>query len=164
MITPIGGSWEYQAPEVCNNEKYTHAVDIWSLGALCFTLLTGESFFPDRKTFNNYAFGQECDKKPIPNALRDQGIKSEAAIQLVTSMLQINPENRPSAKDALSHEWFKDPSGVGTLVTPELYKHFEAVLLRDGPVLKRLVIDPSAHPSSEAPLFNFYGVAYTYCL
>lgn len=37
------GTPEYVAPEMLAEEpRYTDAVDVWSLGVLCFELLTGE--------------------------------------------------------------------------------------------------------------------------
>ena len=32
----------FVAPEILNGEKYTHAVDWWSLGIVMFTLLSGK--------------------------------------------------------------------------------------------------------------------------
>ena len=136
LITTIG-TWEYQAPEILNGDQYTLAVDIWSLGSLFFRLLTGRSLFPNRKTFFTYAYSSDGHEKHGPrNALLAQGIESEAVIDLVTRMLQIRPENRPSVEDALSHEWFNNPSGVETPVTPKLYRHFMRVF--NGPALQRL--------------------------
>lgn len=41
------GTWEHQAPEVFGDGPYTLAVDIWSLGTIFFTLLTGRPLFPN---------------------------------------------------------------------------------------------------------------------
>ena len=39
------GTPNYQAPEIIQNKKYTYAVDIWSLGCILYTLLTGKLAF-----------------------------------------------------------------------------------------------------------------------
>lgn len=40
------GTPEYMAPEVLKGESYDYAVDWWSLGAVCYDLLTGSPPFP----------------------------------------------------------------------------------------------------------------------
>ena len=151
LVTAIGTP-EYMAPEILGGSVYTHAVDIWSLGCLSFTLLTGKSFFPDRKTFYTYVFHPDGYKNHSPReALLAHGITSEPVIDLSTRLLQIPPENRPSAEDALSHEWFNNPSGVETQeVTLELYNHFVKVL--SGPRLQRLITVPPDILAPNPPL------------
>lgn len=170
------GTWEHQAPEVFGDGPYTLAVDIWSLGTIFFTLLTGRPLFPNRNAFNTHIFKFEgCGEHSPRNALLAQGVKSEAAIDLVAWMLQIRPEDRPSAEGALSHRWFNNPSGMETQVTPELYSHFVKVL--SGPVLQRFMkVQPvengpsivsstvdETRPSSETiSLFIYHGNQYAY--
>eukprot|EP00118_Oscarella_pearsei_P005047 m.22554 g.22554 ORF g.22554 m.22554 type:complete len:618 (+) comp28355_c0_seq2:82-1935(+) len=38
----ICGTIQYMAPEILNNESYTHAVDWWSMGVLMYAMLVGE--------------------------------------------------------------------------------------------------------------------------
>jgi serine/threonine protein kinase len=40
------GTLCYAAPEIIEGAKYTEAVDMWSLGVLCYSLLNGELPFP----------------------------------------------------------------------------------------------------------------------
>lgn len=137
MKTMIG-TWAHQAPEVLSGKPYTLAVDIWSLGTIFFRLLTGTPLFPDRAKLLTRIIKYDMRGEHSPrNDLLAQGIKSEAAIDLVVQMLQVCPEDRPSAEDALSHRWFNNPSGMETQVTPELYSHFVKVL--SGPRLRRLI-------------------------
>lgn len=137
------GTWAYQAPEVNNDEEYTFAVDIWSLGYLFVTLLTGGPLFPNRKAFNLYAYGsQGGGVNDPPKALLDKEIEDKDAIDLITGMLQIEPLNRPSAKKALDHVWFQNhPETKSNRVTEDIYNHFEEVLRGNGPILRRCTID-----------------------
>src|SRR5271167_3669757 len=55
------GTRPYQAPEILEVVKenehdfnYTKAVDIWSLGCVCFQLLTGKVPFPNRKALEMF--------------------------------------------------------------------------------------------------------------
>jgi serine/threonine protein kinase len=43
--TTLCGTMEYLSPEMVYNLSYTHEVDIWCLGVLCFELATGKSPF-----------------------------------------------------------------------------------------------------------------------
>ena len=118
------GSWLYQAPEVYGGDEYTNAVDIWSLGCLFFRLWTGDPLFPDRKTLFSYIFCPQDSPKAL-----GEGIKDKAARELITGMFQLDPNDRPSAKVALSHEWFQNPSEMETQeVTLGLYSHFVDLL------------------------------------
>lgn len=101
------GKTRYMAPElVCPNrtERYSPApVDIWSLGIILFVLVT--NYFPFKKAdrscdrFQNFCkFGLE--------AFEIQDIVSATALDLLKQMLQVQPENRPSISQVLSHPYF----------------------------------------------------------
>lgn len=40
------GTLEYMAPEIINNNNYTHNIDTWALGILLFELVHGHAPFP----------------------------------------------------------------------------------------------------------------------
>ena len=137
-LKTVIGTWAYQAPEVLCGEPYDDAVDIWSLGCLFFRLWTGKPVFHSRKQLYTHAF---CSPEKPPEAI-GKGIKDKAAVELITEMLQIVPQNRPSAQHALSHAWFTNQPGLETQkVTQEVYAQFMKVL-KGKPILQRLTVEP----------------------
>ena len=108
LHTPVS-TQAYSAPEVLgldsNSETsdYTNSVDIWSLGCVIYELLVGAKLFALEGQVSRYYFG----KLPFPeDKLRGLSPPTDdIGISLLKSMLGIQPENRPTAAAALSHEW-----------------------------------------------------------
>jgi len=99
----------YGAPEVLgldsNSEtsNYTNSVDIWSLGCVIFELLVGTKLFLTEGQVSRYYFG----KWPFPED-KLMGLSpptSDFGISLLKSMLEIQPEDRPTAAAALRNSW-----------------------------------------------------------
>jgi len=72
--------------------------DVWSVGVMVFYMLVG---IPHRK-------GHHC---PGPGVLkgspRFQAL-SEPAKDFITSVLQVDPDTRPTARNALNHPWLRN--------------------------------------------------------
>ncbi|CAF1038971.1 unnamed protein product [Didymodactylos carnosus] len=99
---------EFAAPEVLQRKKYDESCDIWSLGILLYTMLSGTTPFafdrndtPDlilhRITNAKLSFKGPHWDKVSPNAKT-----------LVSSMLDIDPRKRPTARDILNHSWLSN--------------------------------------------------------
>ena len=87
----------YASPEVWKDEFYNSKSDIWSLGAVIYELTT---HFPpflgnDLKDLNSKI--QKGKISPIPKFYSDE------LFSLIKSMIQINPDQRPSCKKLLIH-------------------------------------------------------------
>eukprot|EP00878_Enallax_costatus_P003362 GHUV01003571.1.p1 GENE.GHUV01003571.1~~GHUV01003571.1.p1 ORF type:complete len:609 (+),score=221.69 GHUV01003571.1:1048-2874(+) len=106
-----GTPW-YMAPEVLSS-NVTPASDMWSAGVMAFQLLTGRLPFDDHR--NPFAPSISavwrsvlCDQVDY-NMPWWRGISDEGK-DFVDSLLQRDPDKRPSAKEALKHPWLQGNS------------------------------------------------------
>eukprot|EP00298_Acanthocystis_sp_HF-20_P013183 c20242_g3_i1.p1 GENE.c20242_g3_i1~~c20242_g3_i1.p1 ORF type:complete len:514 (-),score=208.12 c20242_g3_i1:20-1561(-) len=102
------GTPEYIAPEILEEKEYGSAVDLWSFGVMMYTLLCGfPPFHADNETklFFNICRG----KFDFPSPYWD--LVSPQAKDLIRHLLELNPEKRYTAQQALEHEWFNDVVG-----------------------------------------------------
>ncbi|KAF2865855.1 kinase-like domain-containing protein [Massariosphaeria phaeospora] len=131
------GTAEYMAPEVIQGAEYGTAVDWWSLGALCFNLLTGSPPF----VANNNAKIQE---KIVKQKLVLPYYLSADAKDLMTRLLRKEPKKRLGGnmpKDLQiikSHRFFRkinwkklearelEPPIQPLITDPELAENFDA--------------------------------------
>ena len=102
LAEQIGTSF-YIAPEVLRN-GYNEKCDLWSCGVILYILLSGSPPFygkNEKEIFSKILRGNFSFTNKIWNKI------SEEAKNLVNKLLEINPEKRLSAKDALNEKWFK---------------------------------------------------------
>ncbi|KAK2949020.1 putative Calcium/calmodulin-dependent protein kinase type 1 [Blattamonas nauphoetae] len=99
----ICGTPTYVAPEVLSGENYDQLVDCWSLGVLMYILLCGfPPFYDDNEAilFDKIKTG----KFRFPSPYWD-GV-SNAAKDLISHLLVVDPAKRYTVTQALSHPWF----------------------------------------------------------
>ncbi|KAM4629824.1 obscurin [Polymixia lowei] len=99
------GTPEFVAPEIVHQEPVTIATDIWSVGVIAYICLTCRCPFvgeTDRATL--LRVGEGTLNWDAPDVL----YRSPEAQDFLRSVLQPDPENRPSSFECLSHEWFQD--------------------------------------------------------
>ena len=102
LTEQIGTSF-YIAPKVLKN-GYNEKCDLWSCGIIFYILLCGSLPFNDRNEKEIYAKileGKFYFKHKILNKI------SNDAKNLVKKLLEIDPDKRLSAKEALEDDWFK---------------------------------------------------------
>ncbi len=97
----------YLAPEVrgiysANSEPgdedtFSLAVDIWSVGAIAFQLLTGRLAFPDGRQLFNYVVRDL--PFPVEKSLGDE------CNAFLKATMASSPRNRPNSAQALTHPW-----------------------------------------------------------
>ncbi|PKC59222.1 Pkinase-domain-containing protein [Rhizophagus irregularis] len=100
LLETICGSTGYSAPEMLLAKKYSGLeVDIWSLGVILYTLLCGALPFDDDDE-------NEMKHKIIKGEYEMEEFLSNEAKDLIRSILQLEPSERPTLKQILQHAWF----------------------------------------------------------
>eukprot|EP01103_Thecamoeba_quadrilineata_P010526 TRINITY_DN229_c0_g1_i1.p1 TRINITY_DN229_c0_g1~~TRINITY_DN229_c0_g1_i1.p1 ORF type:complete len:795 (+),score=201.82 TRINITY_DN229_c0_g1_i1:271-2385(+) len=103
------GTPSYAAPELLLCEGYAEPVDIWAVGVILYTLLSGcLPFFGETHTelFERILAGAFSFPDPEWTNI------SESAKSLVTALLTANPKKRLTAEKALKHPWILDATGT----------------------------------------------------
>uniref|UniRef100_A0A8H7NBH9 Autophagy-related protein 1 n=1 Tax=Bionectria ochroleuca TaxID=29856 RepID=A0A8H7NBH9_BIOOC len=105
------GTLGFAAPEVLGVKtggqggSYTFAVDIWSLGAVTYYILTNKMAFDNATDIVMYAMGM--GEFPIQALERNNA--SEKAKDFVKALLAANPESRPLVAATTTLQWLAEP-------------------------------------------------------
>jgi serine/threonine-protein kinase ULK/ATG1 len=92
------------APEIMMGKNYTNKADLWSIGIITYQLL-----------FKTLPFRARSEQELLNNILNNKGIKipegykiSDTLLDLLKSLLQIDPNVRISWKNYFDHPFFKE--------------------------------------------------------
>lgn len=100
------GTPEFVAPEVINYEPVGPPSDMWSVGVICYVLLSGLSPFmgeSDPETFANITRGEmDFDDEAFDTI-------SEDAKNFISLLLVKKRKNRMTAEECLKHCWLANP-------------------------------------------------------
>lgn len=99
------GTLDYLPPEMVQGRPHDHKVDLWSLGVLCYEFLTGKPPFEAETYEETYARISRAQYS-FP------GHVSASAKDLITKLLQLNPNNRLSLEGVLDHPWIKESASL----------------------------------------------------
>lgn len=93
------GTPEYIAPEVLTGEGHSFPVDWWSLGTLIYEMLTGLPPFYSEVTSEMY-------QKIVNGDLIFPQDMSDSACDLLSGLLERDPDDRFGGEELMAHEWF----------------------------------------------------------
>ncbi|KAK8948936.1 Mitogen-activated protein kinase 10 [Platanthera zijinensis] len=128
----------YRAPELCGSffSKYTPAIDIWSIGCIFAEVLTGKPLFPGKNVAHQLDLMTDLlgtpsmdtisrvrnekarrylssmrKKQPVPFSQKFPNA-DPFALKLLERLLAFDPNDRPTAEEALADPYFKGLSKV----------------------------------------------------
>ncbi|XP_061499671.1 myosin light chain kinase 2, skeletal/cardiac muscle isoform X1 [Anopheles gambiae] len=105
------GTAEFAAPEVLNFDEIYFYTDMWSLGVICYVLLSGLSPFvggDDQATMTNVLQGAYTFDYKSFDAV------SDSAKDFVRKLLVRDGERRLTARKALRHPWLAETTAQST--------------------------------------------------
>ncbi|KAI2605555.1 CAMK/CAMK1 protein kinase [Hypoxylon sp. NC1633] len=131
-MTPCG-TVGYTAPEIVKDERYSKSVDMWALGCVLYTLLCGFPPFYDESIeilTEKVAKGQYTFLSPWWDDI------SKSAQDLISHLLAVDPDERYTIKEFLSHPWVQGsgptPRDVKKQISQEALRAFDAGRFVDG--------------------------------
>jgi MAP/microtubule affinity-regulating kinase len=100
------GTPSYMAPEIVLKTEYCGPpADIWAMGVLLFTILSGQ--FPYRGATDEELYNKICKADyHLPKEV-EESLSFEAK-DLLAKLFSINADVRPSAKEVLAHPWLEN--------------------------------------------------------
>ena len=113
------GTPEYLAPEMINKSGHDERVDIWSLGVLLFEMLTGKT-----------PFNFKGDRNQLYNSIKNLRIVwtddfPPLAKDLISKILRLNPDDRLTIDQIISHQWFKEIPEIRPILKEYNYTEIE---------------------------------------
>ena len=171
----------YRAPELLlGTRAYSFEVDVWSLGCIFAELLTLEPLFQGKNEVDELSLifallGTPTNEswsgfRSLPNAKALHPVLSKAnsvssltagkfpylstsGLRLLSSLLSLNPSNRPTADEVLGHKYFsEDPR-------PKPKEMFPTFPSKAGQEKRRRKATPRAPARGEAPKIDESDVA-----
>ncbi|KRW99909.1 Protein kinase-like domain [Pseudocohnilembus persalinus] len=101
----ICGTPNYIAPEILEGSKRGHSyeVDVWSIGVIMYTLLIGKPPFETNDVKTTYKRIKQNDYSFPQNV-----VISSRAKDIITKILQTDPQKRPTIDQILGHQFFNN--------------------------------------------------------
>lgn len=131
----------YRAPDVLlGSRAYTTSIDIWSAGCIFAEMCTGKPLFPgtanDDQLNKIFRLMGTPSERTWPGVSQHANFKSNwqvyvpqdlrliipsldaMGLNLLTSLLQMRPEARITARQALQHPWFHEIANPNSMMQP----------------------------------------------
>lgn len=125
------GTMDYLAPEVLMTNGisgYSQKVDIWSLGIILYAMLSGNLPF-EQEQVNSFYVRRNNESQEFYQVVKFPQSQwnhiTPDAKDLIRCLLQLHPENRPSASEIFDHPWIATQWEI-------LDKLYSKVLIKSG--------------------------------
>ncbi|CAF0972691.1 unnamed protein product [Rotaria sordida] len=102
QLKVLFGTPEFVAPEVINFDRIGYGTDMWSVGVICYVLLSGLSPFMGENDNDTYANINRVNYDFDDEAFTDI---SDEAKDFIAKLLLKNKDKRLQAKECLAHPW-----------------------------------------------------------
>ncbi|KAM9651783.1 ribosomal protein S6 kinase alpha-5 isoform X2 [Harpia harpyja] len=115
----------YAAPELLNHNGYDESCDLWSLGVILYTMLSGQVPFQSQDKSLTCTSALEIMKKIKKGEFSFEGEAwknvSEEAKELIQGLLTVDPNKRIKMSSLRYNEWLQDGSQLSSnpLMTPD---------------------------------------------
>ena len=129
------GTWTYWAPEQADASRaYDQAVDMWSVGVLLYIMLSGRHPFERPAASGRGKKGEDDTKSNVMSNILNARYSFDAeqwhgisgrARQLVTQLLEPDPDKRLTAAQLLAHSWVRG-EGVPERPLPDTVERLRA--------------------------------------
>ena len=131
MCTTMCGTFVYVAPEMLKCERYdAFKVDVWSAGICLYSMVTNHlPWLIDDNTPTELIWKATAEQICSGNIIYDEGM-SEDLKGLLSQMLTVDPDERPTARDVLDHPWVQntDDPNDGDEPDPNMVSFIESVI------------------------------------
>ncbi|ODV88515.1 hypothetical protein CANCADRAFT_17827, partial [Tortispora caseinolytica NRRL Y-17796] len=116
-LTTMAGSFGYAAPEIIRRQGHGKPCDVWSLGVITYTLLSG--YLPyNSQTESEFLF--EVEAGPVTFHEKYWTAVSPIAKDFVSSALQDDPKKRITCSEMLAHPWLNQSARTKALPHEDL--------------------------------------------
>ena len=125
VLTTTCGTPGYMAPEIFKKSGHGKPVDVWAIGVITYFLLCGYTPFDRDSNLEEMQAILVADYSFTPMEYW-RGV-SVTARQFIKKCLTIDPTQRMTSHEALSHPWISGPeTGSGEDLLPIVKKNFNA--------------------------------------
>ena len=119
FASTVCGTWAYTAPEVTKHEEYGCKADMFSFGVILFIVLSAYHPFDPEVGASDALIIRRAQQGKFDFDDEEWDAVSKEAKDLITKLLQVNPEDRLSAEETLAHPWMvsklsEEPLSCGT--------------------------------------------------
>ncbi|KAK9815418.1 hypothetical protein WJX72_003374 [[Myrmecia] bisecta] len=130
FLSAKAGTPFYVAPEVLK-QQYSLPADVWSAGVVAYQVLTGHLPFNDE---DGAEISQMSTNRDVFRAILYSDIDfvgppwdviSADAREFVQQLLQRNPDDRPTAAEALQHRWLQDDVPPDQLLSSSIVQRLQ---------------------------------------